>query len=292
MTTIRQKIPDSIKLPLWKSYLWGRSLSGSRRMMPDFIIIGTQKGGTTSLYHYLSQHPQIMPALEKELRFWDYKYHKGLNWYRAHFPLISQKQSIENHAQRPILTGEASPNYLFDPRPPQRIAQYLPHIKLIVLLRNPVDRAYSSYQMGIRRQWETLSFADAIAQEATRLSGELKKIRQDERFIGINRHNFAYLERGKYAQQLTSWLELFDRKQFLFLNSETFFSDPQTAWQQTLTFLGLNPFTLNKFKKHNSGGTYNNLDPKIRQQLTSYFTPYNQALTDLIGIDFQWEAAL
>ena len=135
------RLPRPIKRQLWLTQLFLRSLTGHWRMLPAFLIIGVQKGGTTSLYNYLIQHPHIAPALEKELRFFDYKFHKGLAWYQAHFPLIAYARFVQQVYQRALITGEASPNYLFDPRAPQRVAHTLPDVKLIVLLRNPVARA-------------------------------------------------------------------------------------------------------------------------------------------------------
>lgn len=288
LTQVRKRLPLPLKRRVWLTRLFLRSLTASQRMSPAFIIIGAQKGGTTSLYHYLVQHPQIFPSLEKEVRFFDYKFDKGLAWYRAHFPLKLTVCILQKRNGRSFITGEASPNYLFDPRPPQRIADTLPNAKLIVMLRNPIDRAYSSYQMGMRRGWETLPFAEAIAIEEERTAGELEKSINDPHYIGYNRHNFAYLARGRYAEQLTSWLRLFPREQFLFIKSEAFFSQPAHVLPKIFSFVGLpNEETINYFP-HNVGD-YRPLDAAIRQRLAAHFAPHNQRLYQMLGRDFAWE---
>lgn len=288
LTRIKQAIPYPIKIRFWLAYLWLRSLSSPLRMMPDFIIIGAQKGGTSSLYRYLTQHPQILTAVEKEIRFFDYKFHKGLTWYRAHFPLKLWAWYKQRRQAGPILTGEASPNYLFDPRAARRLAAVLPNAKLIVMLRNPVDRAYSSYQMGVRRGWETLSFEEAVAVEPERTKGELEKTLVDGRFRGMNRHNFAYLERGWYAEQLAWWLDAFPRQQIHIIKSETFFADPARVVADVFAFLGL-PACPNLDYRPVNVGHYDALNSAVRSQLQAYFQPYNAQLYDMLGIDMGWE---
>src|SRR5438067_227401 len=141
-----------------------RGMTHSWRLLPDFLIIGTQRGGTTSLYHYLKTHPCVESATTSDTHFFDKKFSKGLGWYRGHFPTWMEKYYAQMRGQR-FVTGEASSSYLFHPHVPKRVVQVLPHVKLIVLLRNPVDRAYSQYYHAIELGHETLSFEEAIASE-------------------------------------------------------------------------------------------------------------------------------
>ncbi|RAQ39531.1 deacetylase sulfotransferase, partial [Arthrospira sp. O9.13F] len=134
---------------------------------PHFIIIGTQKGGTNSLYQYLCQHPQIIPAASKEIHYFTLNYHQPPQWYQSQFPRLPHPQQ---------LTGEGSPYYLYHPAVPQRLHQYSPQVKLIVLLRNPVDRAISHYYWEVKLGCEPLSLEKAIAAEAGRLKGEQEKL--------------------------------------------------------------------------------------------------------------------
>ena len=135
-----------------------RAVTSPIRLLPDFLIIGTQRGGTTSLYHYLQAHPCIRPASTKEVHFFDTKFHKGLAWYRGHFPTRIEQSSVNRLHGHSLMTGEATALYLFHPHAPKRVAKALPFVKLIVLLRNPVDRALSHYYHAIKHGYETLSF--------------------------------------------------------------------------------------------------------------------------------------
>ncbi len=129
------------------SWIYRRLTSGSRRL-PDFIILGAQRAGTSSLYYYLSQHPQILPAVRKELHFFDDHYRRGLGWYRSQFP---------TRGARGTITGEATPYYLSHPHAPARIQRLLPQARLIVLLRNPVERAISHYFFEVSHQREVVA---------------------------------------------------------------------------------------------------------------------------------------
>lgn len=138
------------------------------RLLPNFIIIGAQKGGTSSMFSYLKQHPQLQLPDIKEIHFFDNNYQKGSTWYKSHFPLIIVKNK---------LTGEASPYYLFHPHVPQRVIQLCPKVKLIVMLRNPADRAYSHYMMQNKRKIDPLpTFEEAIDAEESRLRDETLRL--------------------------------------------------------------------------------------------------------------------
>ncbi len=263
-------------------------LTARVRMLPDFIIIGTQKGGTSSLYDYLAQHPCIAPALESEVHFFDANFHKGINWYRAHFPSLLYRDYVRKVQGRQLITGEKSPYYMFYPHAPRRIFETLPHVKLIVMLRNPVDRAYSHYYHQVRKGRETLSFEEAIAAEPERLKGELEKILEDERYTSYSHVHFSYLSRGIYVDQLKVWMRFFPREQFLILKSEDFFADPPAVYRQVLAFLGLPDWELRNYKKHNVG-RYSEMDPATRRRLVEYFRPHNQRLYDYLGVDFGWD---
>src|SRR5579863_9235330 len=137
-----------------------RASTSPLRMAPDFMIIGALRGGTTSLYSYMTAHPGIGPAYMKEVHFFDVHYKKGFPWYQAQFPSLPQKYYRERVQKQRFITGEASPYYLFHPHAPKRIAKILPQVKLVVLLRNPVTRAYSHYSHEVAGGHESLSFEE------------------------------------------------------------------------------------------------------------------------------------
>jgi hypothetical protein len=258
-----------------------RNLTASNRGLPDFIIIGAQKAGTTSLFKYLRQHPNIIPAFKKEVKFFDCNYYKGLNWYRSHFPI-----PIEMGEEQ--FSGEASPHYIFHPLAPTRIAETMPNIKLIALLRNPVDRAFSHYQLNVRRRREKLSFEEAIQREEERLAGMMESILASEPVRLYNFLHYSYLSKGIYIDQLRNWFEHFPREQVLILKSEDFFNDPAGVFQTVLEFLKYPHWALKSYVKYNSGN-YTGLQPETRLRLQEYFKPHNQKLYEYLGFDFGWE---
>ena len=247
---------------------------------PDFLIIGVQKGGTTSLYNYLIQHPQIAAATDKEVHFFDLNFDKGVEWYKSRFPNSTESDRL--------LTGEASPYYIFHPHVPQRVYDLFPQIKLIVLLRNPVDRAISHYYYYVKINYESLSLEDAIAAEPIRLQGEIEKLIASETYYSYNHQHHAYLSRGIYVNQLPNWMKLFPKEQILILKSEDLYTDPAATFNTTLEFLNLPPHQLENYEKHNSG-EYPPVSEELYQQLKDYFRPHNQRLAEYLGKDFGWD---
>ena len=264
-----------------------RRLTSQMRLMPDFIIIGAQRCGTTSLYNYLIKHPSIAPVLKKEIHFFDLNFDKNVAWYRAHFPTSLYKNYVKKIRKQNLITGEASPYYLFHPHAPKRVWETIPEIKLIVLLRNPIDRAYSHYKHEVRIGVETLSFEAAIEKEKDRLDGEIQKMLKDEEYHSFNHQHYSYLARGIYVDQLKYWRKFFPKEQILILKSEDFFEDPSTILKQVTRFLNLSNLTLKKYGKYNYA-TYADMTSKTRKRLTEYFKPHNKKLYEYIGRDFGW----
>jgi hypothetical protein len=258
------------------------------RCWPDFIIIGTQKGGTTSLYDCLTQHPWVVPARVKEIRFFSRHFHKGPAWYRTNFPTQLLKAYATVALGNKPITGEATPYYMFHPLAPKRISRLVPQAKFIALLRNPVDRAYSHYQHVVRKGRETLSFEEAVEAEPERLRGERKRMLADESYRGLKYGFYSYLARGFYVDQLKVWFNLFPREQILILNSESFFSDQAKAYRRVLAFLDLPEQKLQKTSESNVG-RYPQMRSATRARLTEYFRPYNEQLYDLIGQEYSWD---
>jgi Sulfotransferase domain len=261
---------------------WGQA-TWFLRPFPNFLIIGAQKAGTSSLYKYLLQHPAILPAYQKEIHFFTIPdlYFKGEHWYRSHFPTAL--------ARRQRLSGEASPSYLFFPLVPERVFRVMPQIKLIVLLRDPAARAFSNYHHQVRRGLETLSFEDAIEQEPERLGDDLQKTIEDPTFHSLNLAHYSYLLRGEYVTQLKRWHHFFSTEQTLILKSEDFYSDPQETVAQVSSFLNLPAWQPHPsiFKQYNPG-TYDKMKPATRQFLAEYFRPANEHLYDYLGRDLGW----
>ena len=239
---------------------WWRCATSRYRKLPDFLIIGAQRSGTSTLYQTVARHPDVRGAFRKEVHYFDTYYDRGLNWYRANFPFNG-------------FTGESSPSYLVHPDVPARVKAVLPDVKLIAILRNPVERAYSAYNRNVRRQRESRPFAEAIAGGPTL--------------------EFAYLERGLYAEQIERWLQHFRREQLLVLSAEAFFKN--APMDRVWNFLGLPAWSgdaaLQRWiKEKYSYGRYAEMDEAVRRKLTDHFRPHNERLYRLVGENFGWES--
>jgi len=277
-------------LPDWRPPKIGRlrRLTAGLRLLPDFMIIGTQRGGTTSLYRYLCTHPAIATAHRKEVHYFDHSYAAGLAHYRAFFPLAAQRAWTQQVLRRPYLTGEASPYYLYHPLVPGRVHQLTPEARFIALLRNPVDRALSHYQMICRRGWEELSFEDALDREEERLYQDTAGVPEAERYSDARHRFYSYAARGRYAEQLERWLAVFPRKQLLVMSSEQFYANPPAAVNRVLEFLGL-PTAPTTCEKQYNKAEYSKMPPETRRRLTEYFAPHNERLFSLLGERFDWD---
>ncbi len=287
-------MPASTDTPTPQLEKFYRAATNLVRLLPDFLIIGTQRGGTTSLYNYLADHPAIGAASIKEVHFFDSQhFEQGMAWYRAHFPSALQKYYLERTQKREFITGEATPYYLFHPHTARRVASLLPAVKLIVMLRNPVDRAYSHYYHEIAGGHEHLpSFEAAIDKEEERLASECENMQANEHYISYNHRHYSYLARGRYVEQLPTWLTLFPQDQILMLQSEDFYADPIAVYEQTLNFLKV-PKALPEgqkqtFQKYNIT-TPPRMDTATRKRLLAYFEPYNARLYAYLGKQFAWD---
>lgn len=277
---------DTSNAAIKQRLTWFHVMTSPLRVLPDFLIIGTQKGGTSSLYRYLSEHPQIAASAGKELHYFDRRFSCGPYWYRAHFPTAFYRRRVVKRTGKALLTGEATPYYLFHPYAPERVKALVPGVKLIALLRDPVERAFSSYQHQVRAGEEQLSFAEAIDREHERLAGGGQF---EERGSGKARvqRKFSYLARGVYADQLQAWLAVFPREQMLIVRSEDFFEAPEPVFRQVTDFLTLRPWQPRAFPRFNSA-EYGQMDAEVRDRLAQYFAVHNQRLYALIGRDFGW----
>jgi hypothetical protein len=296
-----------------------RAASARMRMLPSFLIIGAQRAGTTTFFNQLLRHPHIcgpsgtgVAWARKELHFFDEHIDRGPNWYRAFFPLATNR-GLARLRGGDLQAGEATPYYLFDPLVPERVAAILPDARLFVLLRDPVDRAYSHYQMMRRANREHLSFEAALAVEEERLGGgeELKvgtasEADQDERRKSHHRDH-SYFSRGLYADQLERWLAYFPRSQLFILEAEHLFAHPSEIYPEALDFVGVRKFELEALPVKATTGPpgewyskrttrnqakYEQMGPETRAELEERFAKPNARLTELLGREFRWAPRL
>lgn len=268
--------------------LAARMPSAALRALPDFVIVGTQKGGTTSLYDYLGRHPGVVPALRKEVHFFDLHFGRGVAWYRAHFPPRARLTLGRCRGGRRSITGEASPYYLFHPMVPARLRAVVPTARVIVLLRRPVERAFSHYRHEVRAGREHLSFEEALAAEDRRLDGEHDRLSRHPEAVSDAHRHASYASRGLYADQLTGWFRHFPRQQVLVLASEALFERPAQVYRQTLDFLGLALSGPMRFPVRNQGHPLA-LAPGARATLEERFAEPHRRLVAQLGFD-PWDA--
>ncbi|MCA1737100.1 MAG: sulfotransferase domain-containing protein [Actinobacteria bacterium] len=257
--------------------------------MPDFLVIGAQRCGTSSLYMYLSRHPHVLPSLRKEIEYFSTRYQEGEAWYRAHFPLEVRMAS----GRHPSQTFEATPDYLLHPEAPGRAARLIPAARLILLVRDPVTRAYSHYQHNRRLGQEPLSFEDALDQEEPRLASEAEKIRKDPSYQARPLRRYSYATRGRYAEQLERWLAHFEPEQVLILGSNDLFGQTAPAFDRIQRFLGLPAWQPPRFRNYSYLGRPDSplppLQDALRRRLAREFAEPNQRFYDLVGKDFGWQ---
>jgi hypothetical protein len=272
-------IPEPARAVLRNAvWTYGRATAGARPL-PDFLIIGAQKAGTTALYAYLRRHPAITGPSWKEVSYFDRHYARGEAWYRGNFP--------NRVRSRGKLVGEASPSYVFHPLGPERVKALVPDVRLIALVRNPVDRALSQYHHEVALGREPLSFEDALDAEEERLRGEEERLVTDARYFSRAWWSHTYKARGRYAQQLERWLAVFPREQLLILSSEDLGTDPEQAHALVLDFLAAAPHPLDSYPRVYER-EYAAMDAETRERLAGEFETPNRRLYELLGRDLGW----
>lgn len=272
------------------SGLVGLPLAGFRPL-PDFVVIGGQRCGSTSLHAALERHPAILTARIKEAHYFDHHHVWGERWYRGHFPLgLSGALRERRYGSRPLV-GESTPYYLLHPAVPARLYSLIPHAKLICVLRDPIRRAYSHYQHEVARGHETLSFEQAIAAEPERVAGERERLECDPAYRSHAYFHHSYVTRGRYAEQLERWLALFPRPQLLVVQSERMWREPAAVMAEVERFLGIPERADAEAFAHRQGRSYTAMADATRRRLEREFEQPNEDLYALLGERFDWAGA-
>lgn len=250
-------------------------------MLPAFLVIGTKRGGTTSLYHWITEHPQVAPCRTgKGTHYFDVNHGQSEAWFRSGFP---------THRDPWRITGEASPYYMFHPLSMQWIRDMLPDVRLIAVLREPVARAWSHHQYETERGREHLDFEAAIDTEEARTAGEVARILANPNVVSHEHRYHSYLARSRYAEQITKVHQHFPVGQLLVLQSEALFAEPDRQMRRVWDYLELDAVPLDDVRALKRGpGRL--IPPAVAARLHEYFVPWNERLYDLPGIDFRWDA--
>jgi hypothetical protein len=266
------------------------SPTASLRTLPDYLLIGCQRCGTTSLQAVLTQHPSVKSArLMKGVHYFDTAYHHDLDWYRSYFPTNAYRRRHDARGAGRLVVGECSPYYIFHPLALERIAKDLPDVKLIVLFRDPVERAISHHKHEVRRGNETLELREALDAESSRLAGEVERIvGQAPRYNSYAHQTYSYVSRGHYADQFRNVQRLMPADRVLALSSEGFFSSPGTTLERVLDFLGLPAWAPARFP-HETATRDGSVPDDIRGRLVEEFAGSNAALFEMLGERFDWQ---
>jgi hypothetical protein len=286
---LRERAKQWISLPnrsrLARARVRLRMPTSQWRALPDFLVIGAQRSGTSSLFKYLGHHPSISPSIRKETEYFTRRHSLGEAWYRAHFPLAERFKNGGRH-----LSFEADPSYLLDPRAPLRASDLVPDAKLIVVLRDPVTRAISHYKHNVRIGQEKATLEEALDREGERLAGEVERMWQDPGYPATQYLRYSYATRGLYAEQLERWLEFFPSSSLRIVKSEDLFRNPSQVLTGLLDFLEVAPWQPNGFANASSARSETGQVPPetVVERLRSYFMPYNLKLYSLVGEDFGW----
>lgn len=286
--SIRTAAPHPVKtLGRQVSIRVGSATSGMRQL-PSFVLVGAQRAGTTSFFRALQSHPLIHSAnYHKGVNYFDVNYDKGAAWYQGHFPTTSYLQRRTRDVAGDPVTFEASGYYMFHPRAAERMARDLPDVRILMMLRDPVERAYSAWKHELARGFETESFESALDLEEGRLAGEVERMCADDGYQSARHRHQAYRLRGQYADQLLRMREVIPADRIHVIESESFFEQPETTYAGVLDFLGLPRVMPDRFDRWNGRPSSPMLDA-TRAQLREHFEPHDRTLAGLLGREPAW----
>ena len=277
------------------------TVTSQRRPLPDYLVIGAKRGGTTSFYFALLEQPGTMPlfpaatylpkrAHTKGVHYFDTNFHRGEAWYRSHFPTTAARRRASQDAGHPVTVGEASPYYLGHPLAAARAGALVPGAKIIALLRDPVERAFSHYRERRRNDAEPLSFEEALDVEAERTAGAEERLAADPTYYSAAHENHGYVAQGEYARALERWLAHYPREQLCVLPSEDFYTRPEHVLATVSAFLGLpGPTRLPADTVPLNAAPTGKMSTAVRQRLRDHFAPHNTALEELLDHRFPWQ---
>lgn len=259
-------------------------LTNPLRVLPDFFIIGPGRTGTTSLYHYLDQHPSLVKSAYDELGFFDVNFHLGLSWYRSLFPSLFTKYKIKSQTNY-FMTYDVTPSYVRRPWVARRMKQLFPNSKLIIVLRNPVDKTYSHYHLSTQ-SGETRTFEEVIKEDMDDVLKWDIQSRDDNYFA--TKVEKSKLARGFYVEQLPIWFDEFSKDQILIISSEDLASKTKNTMNDIFRFLNLPKYEIPNIEKVNVS-KYSKMNPETRKNLITFFKPHNERLYQFLNHKFDWD---
>ena len=238
------------------------------RTLPDLLIIGAMRSGSSSLWTWLSHHPDLAASSRKEIRYFDLHYHRGSDWYRAFFPI--RKDGVK--------TFESSPSYMVSAGAAERAASLLPNAVAVALLRDPAMRAWSQYRLRRSMGRENRSFEHAINEELASKNDPLMT------FETLTEP--PYLVGGLYAKQLAPWIESFGENRVLIVESEEMFADPQSTIRRVEDHVGVGKADLPAPIVNAAPAA--EADDATMRRLQEFYRIPNRELSEMLGREFSW----
>ena len=266
---------------VFKRHFYG--LTAPIRTLPDFIVFAADRAGTSSLFHYLEQHPCICASDHDHLGFFDSNFDLGINFYKSFFPTILLKYYTK-FRRKHFMTYDVTASYYRRPWSIQNILKTIPSVKLIAILRNPVDGAYSGFHKDSRLQ--NITFENAIKDELEFLEREKNDIEKNG-YANIMQDSF--LAKGFYEKQLKLWLNNFPKHQILFLTTEELTDNHEKTFKKIFTFLKLPDYKIKNYKKQNVGKYKNKMNLTTRNFLIDFYKSHNKKLYELLENNFDWD---
>ena len=263
--------------------LRGRIL-GRTHLQPDFIIIGAARSGTTHLLGQLNAHPNVLEGPAETHFFDSHRYTYGLGWYRLRFPANRDRRHAYRDGLHPVLTGESSPSYLSHPNAPARVARAVPRAKLLVLLRDPAERAASHWAWCLRQCGETRTLREAVEAEIGP-PGDTGGIRvpHDKRV-----NDPLVVRRGLYLPQLERWRTHCPDDLLMVIQSEHWFRDASAVMAEVCDYLGIARRDQLPRVMRNRNKPHEPFDEAAIARLREFYRPYNAELAEYLGMDLDW----
>jgi hypothetical protein len=286
--SVRTAVPHPVKTVGRVMSVRVGSATAGRRQLPSFIVVGAQRAGTTSLFRALMSHPLIHSAnYHKGVNYFDVNYARGFSWYQGHFPTTALLRKRGRDVSGQPITFEASGYYMFHPWAAQRIAHDLPEVRIVAMLRDPVERAYSAWKHELARGYETETFERALELEDERVGGQMERMVADRDYQSFSHRHHAYLRRGQYAEQLSRLHHYFAPDRIHVIESESFFTEPETIYGGLLDFLELPTVFPERFDCWN-GRPSSPMPETTRIRLRDHFSSHDASLAELLGREPAW----
>lgn len=286
--SVRHLVPAAVQPVVRATYHQIATRTPKLRMLPSFIVIGGQRCGTTTIFKLLEDHPQVLrPPIEKGTDYFTFHYDRSMDWYRSQFATSASRRLRPDKSAQAV-SFEACTYYMFHPFALERIANDLPGIKLVAMLRDPVERAYSAYKHEFARGFEPeADFEHALKLEDDRLDGEIEKMAADPSYESFAHRHHAYRRRGQFAEQLERAYRLFPAEQIHVMDSGRFFADPATEYKRLLDFLELDERTPKVFPRYNARPGVP-MPEGARILLTDHYSDHDARLATMLGHDPSW----